>query len=115
MPLTPNTRLGRYEIRSLLGTGGMGEVYLGYDTSLRRKHIELRQVLDVTAQVPSELPAAHETGIVHRDIKPENIKRKRDGLIKVLDFGLDKLADDAGSGARQEGIETEAPTKARVV
>src|SRR5213594_3474866 len=37
MPLTPNTRLGRYEIRSLLGTGGMGEVYLGYDTSLRRQ------------------------------------------------------------------------------
>ncbi len=37
MPLPPNTRLGRYEIRSLLGIGGMGEVYLGYDTSLRRQ------------------------------------------------------------------------------
>src|SRR5687768_10449949 len=37
MPLVPNTRLGRYEIRSLVGAGGMGEVYLARDTKLDRK------------------------------------------------------------------------------
>jgi serine/threonine protein kinase/Tol biopolymer transport system component len=176
MPLPEGTRLGRYEIRSPLGAGGMGEVYLAQDTELGRavaikilpadvaadqqrmnrfvqearaasalshpnilaiyeigwdgatrfiamEYVEgetLRQrmarapmklgdVLDVVIQSASALSAAHAAGVVHRDVKPENIMLRADGYVKVLDFGLAKLAhDDEGA------TDTEAPTRALV-
>src|SRR5437899_420985 len=174
MTLAAKTRLGRYEIRSQIGVGGMGEVYLAEDTVLRRSvaikvltadytqseerlhrfereaytasslnhpnivtiyeiasegdlhfiatefvdgqslrqylrvsQMDLREVLDVAIQVVSALTAAHEAGIVHRDIKPENIMRRRDGYLKVLDFGLAKLTDEAATTE----TDTEAPTQ----
>jgi serine/threonine protein kinase len=73
---------------------------------LMRGRMEVGEAVDVTTQLASALAAAHDAGIVHRDINPGNIMLRRDGYVKVLDFGIAKLAESAFAEATADEAES---------
>lgn len=75
---------------------------------LKGEPMALDEILDVAQQTASALAAAHDAGIFHRDIKPENIMLRRDGIVKVLDFGLAKLTEE--SVAAMTGVQADMST-----
>jgi len=72
--------------------------------------LPLDEALQIARQIVEALEAAHEQGIIHRDLKPANIKVRPDGTVKVLDFGLAKLAEPGAGGPDSAGALTMSPT-----
>lgn len=98
-----------HEIEQIVSMNFIATEFIDGETlrqRMRHTPMKLGEVLDVAIQCASALSAAHATGIVHRDIKPENIMIRRDGIVKVLDFGLAKLTEQLPL----ESVDTEAPT-----
>lgn len=81
---------------------------------LDRGPMSTSEVLEVALAAARALAAAHEARIVHRDIKPENLMLRKDGIVKVLDFGLAKLVEPDALGAGDQA-QTLAHTDAGVI
>src|SRR2546428_3280234 len=81
---------------------------------LDRGAMPQRKVIDYGVQIAQGLAAAHEKAIVHRDLKPENVFVTKDARIKILDFGLAKLAQKA-SAATSDGATLTSHTALGVV
>ena len=107
--------LNHPNIITLFDLGRAGEVYFMatefIDGQTLRERLRaqeplpLGESLEIALQICQALVAAHEAGIVHRDIKPENVMVRRDGIVKVLDFGLAKLTEPSAPA-----VDTQAPT-----
>jgi eukaryotic-like serine/threonine-protein kinase len=83
--------IGEMEERRFIAT----ELIDGENLRERMLHGPMKssEILDITIQTVNALSTAHQAGIVHRDVKPENIMLRRDGFVKVVDFGLAKLTE----------------------
>ena len=75
-----------------------------------RPGLHVSEALPIARQIAEALEAAHEAGVIHLDLKPANIKVRPDDTVKVLDFGLAKLAQASDSGLQAPGDLTASPT-----
>ena len=107
-----------YEISQAAGTQMIAAEYVEGETlrqRLSRGGLTLSEALNVAIQIADALSAAHKAGIIHRDIKPENVMLRPDGYVKVLDFGLAKLSEQASPAIAAEAPTIQVRTGAGVV
>jgi eukaryotic-like serine/threonine-protein kinase len=72
--------------------------------------LPVKKMLAIAAQIADGLSRAHEAGIVHRDLKPENVMVAKDGLVKILDFGLAKRTGPGPGSDEGSHLPTETGT-----
>ncbi|HEX9724191.1 MAG TPA: protein kinase, partial [Vicinamibacteria bacterium] len=78
---------------------------------IARGPLPVDEALTISQQIAEALEAAHEKGVIHRDLKPANIKVDPEGHVKVLDFGLAKLAEPESESPGEAG--SQSPTLSR--
>ena len=92
--------INEYESTHFIATEFIDGELLG--DRFKNNELTIEEVLDFGIQIALALSVAHEAGITHRDIKPENIMIRRDGLVKVLDFGIAKVCVEENAEVNSE-------------
>ncbi len=88
-----------YELGEASGRVFLVMEFLEGETLRARSKLSESELIDIAVQVAKALEAAHAQGMVHRDIKPDNLFVTKQGVVKLMDFGLAKpLEEESGSG-----------------